>query len=59
MKKHAYIIFLTIAILFIFYVVISWAAFQLRNPIANEMQFYRHFWSVVTWEKLDKFQEKD
>lgn len=38
------------------YVGISWAVFQWRNPKSNEMSFYRHFWSVVTMEKLEKYQ---
>ena len=38
------------------YIGIAWAVFQWRNPKSNEMSFYRHFWSVVTLEKLEKYQ---
>lgn len=38
------------------YVNIAWAVFQWRNPKSNEMSFYRHFWSVVTLDKLEKYQ---
>ena len=38
------------------YVVIAWVVFQWRNPKSNEMSFYRHFWSVVTLEKMEKYQ---
>lgn len=38
------------------YVGIAWAVFQWINPTSNEMSFYRHFWSVVTLEKLEKYQ---
>ena len=38
------------------YVGIAWGVFQWRNPKSNEMSFYRHFWSVVTMEKMEKYQ---
>ncbi len=49
-----YLIFWMCAI----YLGISWAAFQWRNPMANRMSFYRHFGSVVKFEKLPQLQEK-
>lgn len=49
--------YLSIALLAVFlYFGIAWAVFQWRNPKSNEMSFYRHFWSVVTLEKLEKYQ---
>lgn len=38
------------------YLAIAWMAFQWRNPKCNEMAFYRHLWSVVTWKKLPTYQ---
>jgi lipoprotein signal peptidase len=38
------------------YVGIAWMVFQWQNPKSNEMSLYRHFWSVVTLEKLEKYQ---
>ena len=49
--------YLSIALLAVLlYVGIAWEVFQWRNPKSNEMSFYRHFWSVVTLEKLEKYQ---
>lgn len=38
------------------YMLAAWAAFQWRNPKSNEMSFYRHFWSVMTWQKLPEYE---
>jgi hypothetical protein len=58
MKKNSVSFpYLEIALCAVFlYVGIAWAAFQWRNPTSNQMSFYRDFWSVITWEQMDKYQ---
>ncbi len=36
----------------------AFMVFQYRNPLANQMSFYRDFGSVMTLEKLDKYQHR-
>jgi len=38
------------------YQAIAWTAFQWRNPLSNEMSFYRNFLDVITWKKLPEYQ---
>jgi hypothetical protein len=38
------------------YMWVAWIVFSWRNPTANEMSFVRDFPSVVTFQKLDKYQ---
>lgn len=38
------------------YIAVSWAAFQWRNPLSNEMSFYRNFIDVVTWQRVPGYQ---
>ena len=40
----------------ILYFAAAWIAFQWRNPKSNEMSFWRHLPSVLTFEKLDEYQ---
>jgi hypothetical protein len=40
------------------YTWVAWTVFSWRNPIANEMSFFRDFGSVMMFEKLDKYQTK-
>lgn len=35
---------------------LSFGVWQLRNPKANAMTFYSHYWDVMTWKKLPEFQ---
>lgn len=38
------------------YVSLAFSVFQYRNPTANQMSFYRDFESVISFQKLDKYQ---
>jgi hypothetical protein len=38
------------------YTSIAFAVFQWRNPLSNEMSFYRDFVEVITWQKLPEYQ---
>ena len=38
------------------YMAVAWPVFQWRNPLSNEMSFFRNFIDVVKWEKLPEFQ---
>lgn len=51
-------LFLVFIYAVIFYLAISSATFQWRNPLANQMSFFRDFKSVVKFEKLEKYQAK-
>jgi hypothetical protein len=35
---------------------INWGIFQWRNPLANEMSFFRDFKEVITFKKMEKYQ---
>ena len=38
------------------YVIVAWFVFQWRNPLSNEMAFFREFVDVVTWQTLVEYQ---
>jgi len=38
------------------YMSVAWPVFQWRNPLSNEMSFFRNFGDVVTWKKLPEYQ---
>lgn len=38
------------------YLAVAWPVFQWRNPLSNEMSFFRNFADVVTWKKLPEYQ---
>jgi len=38
------------------YQTVAWGVFQWRNPLSNEMSFYRNFLDVATWKKLPEYQ---
>ena len=44
------------AALAFFYLIVASAAWQVRNPTANEMTMVTEFRSLVTFKKLAKFQ---
>ncbi len=46
----------TISIVVIVYLMINWGIFQWRNPLANEMSFFRDFKEVITFKKMEKYQ---
>lgn len=35
---------------------LAFGVWQFRNPKANAMTFYSHYWDVMTWKKLPEFQ---
>lgn len=35
---------------------LAFSVWQWRNPKANAMTLYSHYWDVVTWKKLAQFQ---
>jgi hypothetical protein len=43
----------------VMYLMVSWFAFEWRNPTCNDTAFFRHFGSVVTWQRLPQYQEKE
>lgn len=45
-----------ITLITVIYLSIAFAVFQWKNPLSNEMSFYRDFKSVITMQKLDKYQ---
>lgn len=45
--------FVVIALL---YPSIAFAVFQWRNPLSNDMSFFRDFVEVITWQKLPEYQ---
>ena len=45
-----------VAVAAIIWMSVAWPVFQWRNPIANNMSFFRDFGAVVTLQKLDKYQ---
>ena len=53
-----YWIALAAAFAVILYVSLAWAVFEWRNPLCNDMAFYRHLTSVVTWKRLPQYQEE-
>ena len=40
----------------VLYMNIAWFIFAWRNPLCNEIAFFKHFVSVMSFEKLDKYQ---
>lgn len=38
------------------YTGVAWSVFRWRNPTANDMSFYRDWWSVVTWKRIEGYQ---
>ena len=38
------------------YLLPAWLTFQARNPLCNDASFFSDFGSVVTMEKLAKYQ---
>lgn len=56
MKDLIKLIFGILFILFTFYLAISCAVFEFRNPKANRMFLFRNFSEVLTWQKLDTYQ---
>ena len=49
-------VFIASAITIAVFILLAWAAFQWRNPMSNEMSFYRHFGEVVTFQNLPEYQ---
>jgi len=49
--------FRLLSVLVIAFVGISVAAWEIRNPKANRATFYTHFKDVITFQKLQQFQE--
>jgi len=47
------LVLFTLALL---YQTIAWAVFQWRNPLSNEMSYFRNFVDVATWQKLPEYQ---
>ena len=45
-----------VAVAAIIWMSVAWPVFQWRNPIANNMSFFRDFSAVVTLQKLDRYQ---
>ena len=41
---------------FLLYYSLAATVFEYRNPKANRSVLISHFWSVLTWKKLDRFQ---
>jgi len=57
MKKKRSIWYIEIGVIIVVvFLTISWKGFEWRNPICNEMAFYKHFISVITWKKLPQYQ---
>lgn len=57
-KQHDYLVgvlILTFAIMFIVYSAM-YTVFAWRNPKANNMSYLRDMGSVITLQKLDKYQ---
>ncbi len=47
-----------LAILAALYLIVSSAAWQLRNPTANAMTYWTHLGDALTFRKLPAFQVK-
>ncbi len=46
-------------VLFGLYVSLSWFIFEWKNPLCNELAFYKHFPSVLVWERLPQYQYEE
>ena len=57
-KTKEVIIVWIIGIILLFHA-IAWAAFEVRNPICNEMAFFTNYINVVTFKELEYFQIKE
>lgn len=55
--KHTIIVGLIFALLL--YVVMAWGVFEWRHPLCNDAAFFRHFGSVLRFERLEQYQERD
>ena len=49
-------IFWSLGLILVLYLNIVGAIFQWKNPKANKACLARHFWSVITLEKLEQYQ---
>ena len=58
MKNKLYEILICILTIISIYLGIVSFIFSYRNPLANRASIFRDFNSVMTFEKLDKYQPK-
>lgn len=56
MKLHASILLLGFISMQVTYSLIMWPIFQWRNPKANSMTYYSEFKSVLSFQKMEKYQ---
>ena len=55
-KSYLLMFFMISAVAVPTYYTVAWWVFQWRNPLANEMSFYRNWWEVASWKKLPQYQ---
>jgi hypothetical protein len=59
LQKALIWVFLPILTVVIMYIGIACGVFEWRNPLCNEMAFFRHFQSVITFKQLPQYQCAD
>ena len=56
MSRKVNNIVMVIATMYLVYAGVAFLVFQWRNPLCNQMAFYRDHVAVITFQKLDCYQ---
>lgn len=58
MKAALLTAMLSVAVSMFLYLIVAGIAWQLNNPLGNQLTFWRHFGSAMQFKSLPQFQER-